>query len=361
VRTSMIFNKQPQAIAWGGVLFALALNVGIAGCGSEGLSPSPEVPAAAAPIDSTLPDSSATPLDSTLSTDSTALPPTDSSAAGIVTLAAGTQPGVVFGTYQMAPSDLNSVHTGTLRGGGVTPDNVLALLSGVRAKGGRIVLKLCMGEDKYVKNPDGTFSLTKWKALVDRFRSVNFGPYLSDGTILGHFLIDEPQRTAKWGGKIISQATVEAMAAYSKQIWPSMTTLVRVVPSWLASAPVTYRALDAGWLQYASGKGNAATLVSSEANAAKNRGLGLVVGLNILDGGNGSSGIRGYTRGRWTMSASEIRSYGTALLNHSYACGFYNWTYNHFGPTYFARSDIRSALTEVSNKARSHARTSCRQ
>jgi hypothetical protein len=261
----------------------------------------------------------------------------------------------------MSPADLNSIHTGVLRGGGMTETNILSFLSAIRAKRGRMVLKMCMGEDKYVKNADGTFSFTKWKALVDRFRKVNLGPYITDGTLLGHFLIDEPGRAAKWGGKIIPQATVEAMAQYSKQIWPNLPTLVRVVPSWLASAPVTYRALDAGWLQYGAGKGDAAKLVASEIAIAKNKGLGLVVGLNILDGGNGSSGVRGWIKTKWSMSAAEIRSYGTALLNQPYACGFYNWTYQYQGPTYYARSDIKSAMADLSNKAKVHARTSCRQ
>ena len=61
------------------------------------------------------------------------------------------------------------------------------------------------------------------------------------------------------------------------------------------------------------------------------------------------------------MSAAEIRTYGTALLNQSYACGFYNWTYQYHGPEYYNRSDIKSALTELSKKAKLHARTSCRQ
>ena len=70
-----------------------------------------------------------------------------------------------------------------------------------------------------------------------------------DGTIIGHYLIDEPSRSSRWGGKPISQRTLEEMAGYSKQLWPGMSTLVRVVPSWLTSASVTYRHLDAGWAQ----------------------------------------------------------------------------------------------------------------
>jgi hypothetical protein len=349
------------------LLGLVALTLAAACDGSDKLSPSSDTPVATTPVTG---DSAASvPTDSSATTpiDSTSMVPDsssvlDSTGAPLATsFALGTQPGIVFGSYGMTATDLNSIHTGILNGGAITETNVGSLLAAIKAKGGRLVLKMCMGSDKYVQNSDGTFSLTKWKALVDRYKKANLAPYIADGTLLGHFLIDEPGRTAKWGGKIISQATVEAMAQYSKNIWPTLPTLVRVVPSWLASAPVTYRALDAGWLQYGYGKGDPAQMVASETAIAKQKGLGLLIGLNILDGGNGSSRVHGWTTGKWAMSASEIKSYGTALLNQSYACGFFNWTYQFFGPTYYARSDIKSAMATLSTKAKAHARTSCRQ
>jgi hypothetical protein len=57
------------------------------------------------------------------------------------------------------------------------------------------------------------------------------------------------------------------------------------------------------------------------------------------------------------MSATELRTYGTALLNQTYACGFYMWMHN---TTYYGRADIKSAMTELSTKAKTHVKTSCR-
>ena len=268
------------------------------------------------------------------------------------------RPGIVFGTFNMRNNYLNSVHTGWMNGGPLEPSNILSWLSGARQKGGRTVIKLCKGKDSYVKNSDGTFSLSKWKALVSRYRNVKLQPYIDDGTIIGHYLIDEPHRASRWGGRAISQKTLEEMAQYSKQIWPSMATLVRVAPSYLASASITYRHLDAGWAQYQTGKGDAAKWVAADAAAAKRKGLGLLVGLNVINGGNGSSKIRGTRSGQWSMSATEIRSYGSAMLGNSLACGFFNWQHD---TDYFDRSDIRKAMADVSAKARAHAKTSCRQ
>jgi hypothetical protein len=61
------------------------------------------------------------------------------------------------------------------------------------------------------------------------------------------------------------------------------------------------------------------------------------------------------------MSATEIRNYGTVLLNQTYACGFFNWTYILGGADYFRKTDISSAMTFLSNKAKAHVKTSCRQ
>jgi hypothetical protein len=267
-------------------------------------------------------------------------------------------PGIVFGAVNMDVSRLNSVYTGSQYGGSLDPSNILSILSAARAKGARVVIKLCKGKDSYVKNADGTFSLSKWKTLVDRYTRVNLGPYIADGTIVGHYLIDEPQRASRWGGKVISPSTLEAMAKYSKQRWPGMTTFVRAVPTWLAGSSVTYTYLDAGWAQYAANKGDVTKWISAEVAAAKRKKLGLAVGLNVLDGGNGSSKIRGYSSGKYAMSANELKTYGSALLGQSYGCAFYTWMYDG---TYYGRTDIKSAMAALSRTAKAHQQTGCRQ
>lgn len=336
-------SPQPRAL---GLALTIVVTLLASGCGTETTDVSSGLPAAA---DSAAegPGAAGGPEDLA----GTAVP------AESTVLAAAVRPGIVFGTFGMEASLLGNVHTGTLRGGGLTETTVGGILSGVRAKGGRIVLKLCNGKDSYVKNSNGTFSLTKWKGLVDRYKRSGLDPYIADGTIVGHFLIDEPHRAARWGGQAISAATLEAMAAYSKQLWPGMITLVGEEPTWL-SGPTTFRALDAGWAQYTSGKGDAAAWVAKETAAARNKGLGLAVGINVLDGGNGSSGIRGLTGGKWAMGAAEIRKYGSALLDQSYACAFFNWMYDG---SYYGRSDIKSAMADLSPRASSHQRTSCQQ
>jgi hypothetical protein len=358
------------------LLAGLLLLVMASACGgAEGTGPSTQT---LEPTDSTaaIPnDSSAVPTDSTAippadssagpPADSSATPPTDSTAttpedsSGISTAILDTRsrlPGIVFASNNMSSTYFNSIHTGAKRGG-ITPENVISVLTDARARGARLVLKFSL-PDPYIQNSDGTFNFTKWKDLVNRYRNVDLNTFIADGTLLGHFLIDEPHMADKWGGKIVPQATVEAMAQHSKQIWPYVNTLVHTKMTWLASTSVTYHYLDAGWVQYASSKGPVSTWASTEISNAKAKGLGLVMGLNILNGGNGSSGIRGTKSGKYSMSGSELRSYGTTILDLTYACAFVMWEHK---PTYYDRTEIASAMSALSLKAKAHVKTSCRQ
>ncbi|HYF39072.1 MAG TPA: hypothetical protein VD930_05260 [Gemmatimonadales bacterium] len=262
--------------------------------------------------------------------------------------------GIVFASYNLQLSQLNSIHTGTILAS--TPAGLLGALKTVKEKRGRVLLRL-HGDGK-VRNADGTFNLNLWKSQVARFRNVNFASYINDGTIVGHFIFDEPHFPSRWGGKIVPQSTVEAMAQYSKQLWPTLITITSAPPSWLASVGLTYTHLDAGWAIYYSKMGNASTFISNQVAKAKLKKLGLVTSLNVLDGGNGSSGFAGNYPNKFAMSASELRSYGTALLAQSYVCAFAMWKYTS---DYYGRADIQSAMRDLSGKARNHAATSCRQ
>jgi hypothetical protein len=135
-----------------------------------------------------------------------------------------------------------------------------------------------------------------------------------------------------------------------------MTTFVRSEPSYLRAAGIKYQYLDAGWTMYASWKGDAKAWMKTQVAGAKAAGLGLVVGLEVLNGGTKASGIRGQTSGKYAMSASQLRSWGSNLLDEPYVCGFFNWRYDS---QYNGRTDIRSAMSFLAQKANSHARTSC--
>lgn len=270
--------------------------------------------------------------------------------------AAAAPAGIVFASSQIPVSLLGSVHTGRI--GPSEPSSLLSYLQQVKNKGGRVLLKL-HGSESSIKNSNGTFNLDKWKSMVSRYSTVNFSSFITDGTVVGHYIVDEPNYPTRWGGAAIPQATVEAMAKHSKLLWPTMATIVNAPPAWFAATTLTYTHLDAAWAMFMAEKSSAPTnWAAQQVTLAKKKGLGLFSGLNVIDGGNGSSGVRGTTPRGWNMSAAELRSYGGALLAQSYVCGFSMWRYYS---SYYDKADIRSAMVELSNKAKAHAKTSCRQ
>jgi hypothetical protein len=70
------------------------------------------------------------------------------------------------------------------------------------------------------------------------------------------------------------------------------------------------------------------------------------VGLNYPDGGVNTA----------TLTAAQIKNFGSVLLGSSQACAFISWKYD---ATFFAQSDIASALDLLSKKAKRHAATRC--
>ena len=199
------------------------------------------------------------------------------------------------------------------------------------------------------------FNLSKWKQKVDEFRGLDLSSYIADGTLMGHYIMDEPSDARNWNGHLVSLADIDAMARYSKEIWPDLPTIIRGWPAYLKGYQYEY--LDAAWAGYHSRFGSIDDFIVDNVRDAKASGLALVVSLNMLAGG-GESGVQGYYYDRYSMTGSQVRSWGTALLAEPYACAFFMFRYH---PDYFARADVQDAVAELSEKARSLPNRPCRR
>ena len=205
---------------------------------------------------------------------------------------------------------------------------------------------------------DGHFSLAIWKNRVDRFRGIDFSSYIEDGTIVGHYIMDEPNDPTNWGGTLVSPDDIDEMARYSKEIWPSMPTIIRGWPKYLKGDGYHYQYLDAAWAQYHARFGDIEPFISANLRDAKDPGLALVMGLNVLAGG-GKDGLPGYWKKDInSMTAAQLLTWGGRLLTEPSACAFILWQYDD---KYFARPDIQAAFDQLSQKARQHAKTPCRK
>lgn len=250
--------------------------------------------------------------------------------------------GIPFGMTAQPISAYGSRFSGGKRTTG--PAQLLSDLAAIRSRGGRVVLMFAGHPSNYLDG-DGHFSLTKWKSRIDAFRRLDFSPYIQDGTIIGHYLLDEPNDPRNWGGRAVSASTVEEMAKYSKGLWPSMPTMVRAQPDYLLR---DHRYLDAAWATYLYRRGNVNEYIRDMVNAAQNRGLQLVVGLNALRGGN-PNGTR--------MTAREVEDWGSAMLSSSYPCAFLMWEWN---TNYLSDAGIPSAMDALARKAENRSQKRCR-
>lgn len=319
------------------------------------------------PIDSTggVPSDSVPgmpPIDSTAGppTDSVGATPTDTCAAMAAASRQASKtgndaPGIAFGAFNMPPTMMGSKFTGIVRASGSY--DILCTLATARLAGARIMVRMS-GGDSYFRNPDGTLNLDKWKARIDRYKrvKVELQTFIDDGTLIGHYILDEPHNLNTWKDGV-PYSTVEAMAKYSKELWPDLPTVVRAYPDWLSNASFRWQYLDAAWAQYSGRKGEVRQWMKDQSFYAQNEGLGLIVGLNLLNGGDESSGILGTIKGSYAMSAAQIKEWGSVLAADPYACGFYSWRYT---PSYFDRPDIEAALGEIASKAKNRDRPSCK-
>jgi hypothetical protein len=117
----------------------------------------------------------------------------------------------------------------------------------------------------------------------------------------------------------------------------------------------------------------AAEYLERHVAAAQARGLGLVLGMNVLNGGDGSSGIVGTSLSKWQMSAAEVDSIGRLFAAEPYACALITWRYSLNYPrsslsdaqyeaitAFDAREDIIAKMQAIREVAMAHAPVSCR-
>lgn len=264
---------------------------------------------------------------------------------------ADTTGGIPFGLFGMPARKLVDPYTSAMQP--ARPESILEDLAAARARGARIIVNFS-GNTAKVTGPDGHFDYDTWRAMVDRFRPLagQLNAYVADGTLLAFMMVDEPFSKQRWGGQPVAMATLDEMGEYAKSIFPDLPTAVREAPADLRSYHWQY--LDVAWAQYTARKGPIADYVADQAAAARAAGLGLIVGLNISKGGDGSSGAG--SPDEPSMSGAEILRYGRALLAAPEACAFISWDSR---PAVIGRPDVAAALAELASAARAHPATPC--
>ena len=238
----------------------------------------------------------------------------------------------------------------------------------IRDAGMKVVLQMTPSP-----NYSTDFDKETWKAELDNWIGSGVEEFIEDGTLIGHIVLDDIYNFA---GRDPSAADLEDIARHSKTLFPHLMTLVRERAS---NVPIpssgTYEYVDAFINQFTTvridngevsdfdgdGDVDVNDYAQENAAAAENLGVGIVMGLNICDGGNGESGQTGWRsathRTFYAMSANEILTYGAALLEVPNVSMFLNWEYDGverwysdgttIGSVYFDESDKQEALYEL--------------
>ncbi len=158
----------------------------------------------------------------------------DAGPHGADSLYAGIGQGIPFGAFGLRPEQFRSPHTGAIIQ--VSRSTVGSALKAAQAGKLRLALNLA-GGGKNFRNADGTFSLELWKSRIDTYRDVDFSPYVTEGLVLAHYLMDEPGAMKTWGGQRVSQADIEEMARLCGRRQDGSGPAIRPIRAWTSLGP----------------------------------------------------------------------------------------------------------------------------
>jgi hypothetical protein len=111
----------------------------------------------------------------------------------------------------------------------------VAYLEQARQREVRVLIVLTGGHSNYTDS-NGCFSVTMWRAALDRNNLAAIQPYVDDGTITGLYAIDEPH---DWGNPACGPtlAQIDEICSYAEDRIPGIRCGVNAPFSWLAGYP----------------------------------------------------------------------------------------------------------------------------
>lgn len=215
------------------------------------------------------------------------------------------------------------VHTAT-----VSPGYALhTLLPLARSQGVSVSLRMTGDHGRYT-GPLGGFDLDGWRAVFAPWAAAgpDLAPFIEDGTLIAHMLLDDIHNFA---GSDPTAAELDEMARLSRAALPGLLTFVREKATAMpAPASGRYAHVDAVVHQYRHREGPVRAWSDAQAARARALDLGVICGLNIANGGDGTSGQAGWANGRFAMSGAEIERHGAVLADEP-SCGlFLAWEYD---------------------------------
>lgn len=249
---------------------------------------------------------------------------------------------------EQVQTDFNStVFQVASSGPGYTVNTLLPL---VKESGMKVTLRMTPGPDY-----NNDFDLEGWKDHIDTWAESGVQAYIDDGTLVGHMLLDDILNFSYISGSTDPTGDeLDEMARYSEEAFPGLMTFVR---NQATTTPVPtggeFTYLDAVVNQYRYQEGDVETYVATESATADSLNVRSIYGMNIVDGGDGTSGIEGIRTEKYAMTATEITEYGEVLLAAADYPLFLMWEFDGedlwqdgttIGSDYFSQAALKAAL-----------------
>ncbi|MCP4804571.1 MAG: hypothetical protein GY913_29710 [Proteobacteria bacterium] len=225
------------------------------------------------------------------------------------------------------------------------------LLPQARLAGVKMTLRMAGDHDRYTR--EGAFDVRAWKVQLGPWAGSGVQEFVDDGTLVGHMLLDDIHNFPE-GGPIAAE--LEEMARYTGSLMPGLMTYVRERATEMPEPESgTYTQVDACVNQYKAMDGPVQEWADEQAERSRELDLGIINGLNLCDGGDGSSEQPGWRKDRYAMTGDEIREYGRVLAQVEGMGMFLNWEYDDeerwsdgsLGTAWLTRREQEEALRDI--------------
>jgi hypothetical protein len=226
-----------------------------------------------------------------------------------------------------------------------------------------------------LKDSAGNLSVAAARAELATWPWPELCQRVKDGTILG-FHVGDDVTAKEWGPDPlpVRLARWDSIAGLVRAECPEAPVVIRALPTQLEALP-NWQWLTTGWAQYPGPRprwGAPEKFYGSQVASAKKQKLGLVAGINLINGGCGPAerglclpGVPGTTltgsrSDLFQVSAEEMIYYKTVAMSDPYVCASIDWGW---GPVFrsdvHSRPEIWNAAKALSIIARQRPRGSC--
>jgi hypothetical protein len=267
--------------------------------------------------------------------------------------------GLPNGPFNLPPDSLCTLgYTATTFG--VVASNVLSRLDRVHACKGKAFVVL---REPPQMDATGKLSVQAASAELETWPWAGLCGRVKDSTIIAFYVGDDVTAPG-WGPAPLATrlAQWDSIAGLIRSRCPAAPVAIRALPTQLEARP-QWQWITTAWAQYTGPRrhGTPEQFFATQVASAKRQRLGLVAGLNLLNGGCGPA-TTGWclpdvpgtsavgTRGTdlYQMSAAEFLYYKTVALTDPYVCASLDWSWGPvFDSDFHQKPEIRSVAKSL--------------